>query len=275
MKFSVESFKEAKYNGEKIAMMTAYDFSFAKLFDGCGIDSILVGDSLGMVNLGYNDTLPVTVDDIIYHTRAVKRGVKNAFLIGDMPFMSYHISLENALKNAGRIIQEGQAQAVKLEGGKDICDKVKAIVGAQIPVMGHIGLTPQSINVMGGYKVQGRTEDAARKLIEDAKALEEAGAFAIVMECVPYKLAKLITESIGIPTIGIGSGKYCDGQVLVYHDMFNINLEDKKKFVKIYRDLGSSMSDGVREYIDEVRNNEFPSKENSFNINEKIIEKLK
>lgn len=222
MKNTVTTFQKAKDNGEKLTMLTAYDYSTAKLIDEAGINGILVGDSLGMVCLGYKDTLSVTMEDMIHHTRAVSRGVKNTLVVGDMPFMSYQSSVYDAVVNAGRLIKEGGATAVKLEGGATVIEQIKAIVNAQIPVMAHIGLTPQSINVFGGFKVQGKDEEKAQKLIEDAKKIEEAGAFAIVLECVPAKLAELITKAVSIPTIGIGAGAGCDGQILVYQDMLGM-----------------------------------------------------
>ncbi|MFZ5354440.1 MAG: 3-methyl-2-oxobutanoate hydroxymethyltransferase [Bacillota bacterium] len=274
-KFTAASFIQAKTKREKIAVLTAYDYSTAKLLDEAGIDSILVGDSLGMVMLGYENTLQVTVDDIIHHCRAVSRGIKRAFLIADMPFLSYHISVEESIRNAGRLVQEGYAEAVKLEGGAEIIDRVKAIIAAKIPVMGHLGLTPQSINIFGGYKIQGRGEEQAKKIIEDALLLQEAGAFAIVLECVPDKLAKLISEKLTIPTIGIGAGKYCDGQVLVMQDMYSMYPEEKpKKFVKQYEPLGELIKQGCRKYIGEVKSMDFPSAENSFTMDDDVLEKL-
>src|SRR3712207_5080091 len=234
MKNTVTTFQKAKNNGEKLTMLTAYDYSTAKLIDEAGINGILVGDSLGMVCLGYEDTLSVTMEDMIHHTKAVSRGVKNTLVVGDMPFMSYQSSVYDAVVNAGRLIKEGGATAVKLEGGATVIEQIKAIVNAQIPVMGHIGLTPQSINVFGGFKVQGKDEEKAQKLIEDAKKIEEAGAFAIVLECVPAKLAELITDAVSIPTIGIGAGAGCDGQILVYQDMlgmFSDMSPDRKSVV--------------------------------------------
>lgn len=273
-RFTVNSFLESKKEGKKITVLTAYDYSTAKLMDDAGIDCVLVGDSLGMVMLGYEDTLKVTVDDIIHHTKAVKRGVKNAFILADMPFLSYHVSAEDAIKNAGRIIQESGAHAVKLEGGSEILDKVKALVAAKISVVGHLGLTPQSVNVMGGFKVQGKTEAQARKLIEDAKLLQEAGAFAIVLECIPEKLAKLVSESLEIPTIGIGAGKHCDGQVLVVQDMLGMCEDMVPKFVKRYQNIGELIKSGVKSYCEEVRSGQFPAGEHSFKIDEEVIEKL-
>ncbi|RKD33176.1 3-methyl-2-oxobutanoate hydroxymethyltransferase [Thermohalobacter berrensis] len=273
-KFTVNSFLENKKNNEKISMLTAYDYSTAKLLDNAGVDSLLVGDSLGMVVLGYEDTLEVTVDDIIHHCKAVSRGAKRAMVIGDMPFLSYHINVEETVRNAGRIIQEGRAQAVKLEGGKEILDKVKAIVKAQIPVIGHLGLTPQSVNVFGGFKVQGKTLESAKRIIEDALLLQEAGVFAIVLECVPEKLAKIITEKLDIPTIGIGAGKYCDGQVLVTQDMLGMFTGFTPKFVKKYANLNKHIENATKEYISEIKKGVFPSDEHVFSIDESIIEKL-
>ncbi|BEP28492.1 3-methyl-2-oxobutanoate hydroxymethyltransferase [Helicovermis profundi] len=273
-KFTSTSFIKSKQEKHMISMLTAYDYSTAKLLDEAGVDSILVGDSLGMVMLGYENTLKVTMEDMIHHTKAVKRGVKNAFVIGDMPFMSYHISTEETLKNAGRFIQEAGADAVKLEGGYAVIDKVKAIIKAQIPVVGHIGLTPQSVNMFGGFKVQGKSEENAKKLIEDALLLEEAGVIAIVLECVPAKLAKLISEKLSIPTIGIGAGNGCDGQVLVIQDMLGMYSDFTPKFVKKYATLGDNMKEAVRNYIEEVENKEFPKVEHTFSISDEVLGKL-
>lgn len=273
-KFTVSSFLNAKAKNEKISMLTAYDYSTAKLLDEAGVESLLVGDSLGMVMLGYENTLQVTVEDMIHHCRAVARGTKRAMVIGDMPFLSYHISTEETVRNAGRIIQEGNAHAVKLEGGREIIDKVKAIVNAQIPVIGHLGLTPQSINMFGGFKVQGKTTEQAQKIIDDAMLLQEAGVFAIVLECVPEKLAKLISEKLTIPTIGIGAGKYCDGQVLVTHDMLGMFTDFTPKFVKKYVNLCDEIKNGTRSYIEELKAEEFPAKEHTFSIEEDVLEKL-
>lgn len=274
MKNTVCSFKKAKENGEKLTMLTAYDYSTAKLIDESNVNGILVGDSLGMVCLGYENTLMVTMDDMIHHIKAVSRGVKEALVVGDMPFMSYHTSTFEAVKNAGRFIQEAGAHAVKLEGGFDVIDKVQAIVKAQIPVMGHLGLTPQSVNMMGGFKVQGKDEKVAKKILEEAKALEEAGVFAIVLECVPAPLSKLITENISIPTIGIGAGSYCDGQILVYQDMLNMFPGMRPKFVKVFEDIGELMKKGFKQYVDQVKEGSFPEKMHSFMMDESIIEKL-
>lgn len=273
-KFTTASFIKSKKDGHKISMLTAYDYSMAKLLDEAGVDSILVGDSLGMVVLGYENTLQVTVEDMIHHIKAVARGTKRALVIGDMPFLSYHISVEDTIRNAGRIIQEGNAHAVKLEGGREVIDKVEALVKAQIPVVGHIGLTPQSVNMFGGFKVQGKDEAQAKKLLEDAKLLEKAGAFAIVLECVPEKLAKMITESIGIPTIGIGAGKYCDGQVLVIQDMLGMFSNFTPKFVKKYSEVGNHIQEAVKTYIEEIQKEVFPGEEHTFSISEEVLKKL-
>lgn len=274
MKNTVVTFKSAKEKNEKLTMLTAYDYSTAKLIDNAGINGILVGDSLGMVCLGYEDTLSVTMEDMIHHTKAVARGAKNALVVGDMPFMSYQTSVYDAVVNAGRLIKESRAQAVKLEGGLEVCDKIEAIVKASIPVMAHIGLTPQSVNTFGGFKVQGKDEDAAKRLIEEAIAVEKAGAFAVVLECVPAKLAKIISEKISIPTIGIGAGAGCDGQILVYQDMLGMYSDFTPKFVKTYENLGEKMNSAFKKYIDEVKDGVFPDEEHSFKISDEIIEKL-
>ena len=274
MKNTVSTFREQKAKGEKISMLTAYDYSTAKLMDEAGINGILVGDSLGMVMLGYEDTLPVTMEDMIHHTAAVCRGAKNTLVVGDMPFMSYQVSVEEAVYNAGRLMKEGRCQAVKLEGGASVCPQIRAITNASIPVMAHIGLTPQSINAFGGFKVQGQSEEAAKKLLEDAKAVEEAGAFAVVLECVPAKLAELISKSISIPTIGIGAGAGCDGQILVYQDMLGLFSDFTPKFVKKYANVGEMMTQAFRDYIADVQEGSFPAPEHTFAISEDVIKKL-
>ncbi|ACA56563.1 3-methyl-2-oxobutanoate hydroxymethyltransferase [Clostridium botulinum] len=274
MRNTVSTFQELKNKGEKITMLTAYDYSMAKLIDSSGINGILVGDSLGMVCLGYENTLSVTMEDMLHHTKAVVRGTSNALVVGDMPFMSYQTSIYDAVYNAGRFIKEAGAHAVKLEGGATVAEEIKAIVKAQIPVMGHIGLTPQSVNMFGGFKVQGKNEKVAKKLIEDAKILEEAGAFAIVLECIPEKLSKIISESISIPTIGIGAGKYCDGQILVYQDMLSMFSDFKPKFVKSFGSIGESIKDGVSQYIKEVKEAKFPEEKHAFKIDDDVINKL-
>lgn len=273
-KTSVLTFKNAKLNNEKITMLTAYDYSTAKLIDESGIDSILVGDSLGNVILGYEDTISVTMEDMIHHGAAVSRGAKNALVVIDMPFMSYQTSTYDALVNAGRLMKEGRAGAVKLEGGKTVCPQIEAITHAGIPVMAHLGLTPQSIHAFGGHRVQGKTEEAAKKLLEDARAVEEAGAFAVVLECVPSKLADLITKELTIPTIGIGAGNCCDGQVLVYQDLLGMFSDFTPKFVKKYANVGEIMKEAFKEYKKEVRSGLFPAKEHEYAISDEIIEKL-
>ncbi len=274
MRNTVATLQKQKQDGDKITMLTAYDYSTAKLMDEAGVNSILVGDSLGMVVLGYEDTISVTMEDMIHHTAAVSRGAKNALVVGDMPFMSYQASVYDAVVNAGRLMKEGRCQAVKLEGGAAVCPQIKAITDAQIPVVAHIGLTPQSINMFGGFKVQGKSEEAAKKLIEEALAVEKAGAFAVVLECVPAKLAKLISEKISIPTIGIGAGTGCDGQVLVYQDMLAMFSDFKPKFVKQFADIGSAMKEAFAAYIQEVKAGTFPAEEHTFKISDEIINKL-
>lgn len=274
MKNTVRSFAEAKVSGVKLAMLTAYDYSIARLMDEAGINAVLVGDSLGMVALGYEDTLQVTVDDMIHHTRAVARGLKNALLVTDMPFMSYQVSVEKALENAGRIVKEGRAQAVKLEGGVEIAPQIKAIVGASIPVMGHIGMTPQSVNAFGGFRVQGKREAEAQKILEDARAVQEAGAFSVVLECVPSKIAALVTRELTIPTIGIGAGPECDGQVLVWQDMLGFFSDFTPKFVKRFASLGEQAGNAFGAYIKEVQSGTFPAPEHGFTVDDSIIEKL-
>lgn len=274
MKNTVLTFAKAKEEKKKISMLTAYDYSTAKLMDEAGINSILVGDSLGNVMLGYKDTTSVTMEDMIHHTKAVSRGVKNALVVADMPFMSYQTSVYDAVVNAGRLIKEGRANAVKLEGGKEVCPQIKAIVDAGIPVCAHIGLTPQAINTLGGNRVQGKTEAAAKKVLEDAIAIEQAGAFAVVIEAVPEKLASLITSKLNIVTIGIGAGNGCDGQVLVYQDMLGMFSDFTPKFVKKYANLGEIMTAAFRQYDEEVKTSVFPSDEHTYKIDDEIIEKL-
>ena len=274
MKNTVATLQQQKLDGDKITMLTAYDYSTAKLVDECGVNTILVVDSLGMVMLGYEDTISVTMEDMIHHTAAVTRGAKNALVVGDMPFMSYQTSVYDAVVNAGRLMKEGRCQAVKLEGGASVCPQIKAITEASIPVVAHIGLTPQSVNAFGGFKVQGKSEADARRLIEEAKAVEAAGAFAIVLECIPAKLAKLITESVSIPTIGIGAGADCDGQVLVYQDMLALFSDFKPKFVKHFANAGEVMKQGFTDYIKEVKEGTFPAAEHTFKIADDIINKL-
>ena len=274
MKNTVATFQKMKNEGTKISMLTAYDYSTAKLVDAAGINSILVGDSLGMVMLGYEDTLSVTMEDMIHHTAAVARGAKDALVIGDMPFMSYEVSVEQAVTNAGRLMKEGRANAVKLEGGVRVAEQIKAITKAGIPVCAHIGLTPQSVNAFGGFKVQGKTEEGAQQMIEDALAIQEAGAFAVVLECVPAKLAALISEKLTIPTIGIGAGAGCDGQVLVYQDMLALFSDFKPKFVKHFGNIGPQMTAAFKAYDEEVKAGTSPAEEHTFKIDEETLKKL-
>ena len=264
-------FREAKREGRPITMLTAYDYPMAKLVDAAGIDGILVGDSLGNVVLGYGSTIPVTMDDMVHHIKAVARGVSRAMVVGDLPFLSYHLSREESLRNAGRIIQEGGAQAVKLEGGREIAETVQAMVAAGIPVMGHLGLTPQSVHQLGGYKVQGKDEAAAKKLVADAKALEEAGVFALVLECVPAPLAKMITEMLTVPTIGIGAGPHCSGQILVTHDLLGLYGGSGPKFVKRYANLHEEIARALAAYREEVHSKAFPGPEHSFSMPEEVL----
>ena len=274
MKNTTTSIMQMKNSGHKISMLTAYDYTTARLLDEAGVNTILVGDSLGNVILGYEDTISVTVEDMIHHSAAVARGAKNALVVTDLPFMSYQTSVYDAVVNAGRLMKEGRAGAVKLEGGKEVCPQIKAIVSAGIPVVAHLGLTPQSINTFGGFKVQGKTETAAKKLIEDAKAVEEAGAFLLVLECVPAKLAKLVTESINIPTIGIGAGAGCDGQVLVIYDMLGMFSDFKPKFVKHFANAGDVIREAVKTYIAEIDDGTFTAEEHCYKIDDEVIDKL-
>lgn len=274
MKQTVTTLQKMKENHEKITMLTAYDYSTAKLIDEAGVHTILVGDSLGMVMLGYENTLSVTMEDMIHHGRAVTRGVKEAFVVVDMPFMSYQTSVYDAVVNAGRLVKEAGAHAIKLEGGAKVCPQIKAIVDASIPVMAHLGLTPQSVNEFGGFKVQGKSFEAARTLIEDAKKVEAAGAFAVVLECVPDKLAKMVTEAVSIPTIGIGAGPDCDGQVLVYQDMLGIYGDMQPKFVKKYENLNETMKKAFASYVKEVQDGTFPAKEHCFKIDDEILKSV-
>ena len=274
MKTTVSTLKKQKENKEKITMLTCYDYSMAKLMDEAGIEILLIGDSLGNTMLGYDTTLPVTMEDMIAHTAAVSRGAKNAFVLADMPFMSYQTSVYDAVVNAGRLMKEGHAHGVKLEGGARVCPQIEAIVAADIPVCAHIGLTPQSINAFGGFKVQGKSEEAARQLVEDAKKVEAAGASMLVMECVPAKLAEIITNTISIPTIGIGAGAGCDGQVLVYQDLLAMYGDFRPKFVKVFANVGEVMREGVKAYIKETKEGTFPGEEHCFKIDDSVIEKL-
>ena len=274
MKTTTATFKKAKQSGEKITMLTAYDYSTAKLEDTAGVESILVGDSLGMVVLGYENTLSVTMEDMIHQSAAVARGAENALVVTDMPFMSYQTSVYDAVVNAGRLIKEGHADAVKLEGGVKFKEHIRAIVDASIPVMGHIGMTPQSVNAFGGFKVQGKSIEDAKRVIEDAKAVEEAGAFAVVLECVPAPLAEYITEILSIPTIGIGAGSSCDGQVLVYQDMLAMYSDFTPKFVKKFGNIGESMTASFKKYCEEVKSGEFPATEHTFKIDDEVMKAI-
>lgn len=263
-KVTIHTLKKLKHAGQKICMVTAYDATFSRILDEAGADVLLVGDSLGMVVQGHDSTLPVTMEQMVYHSRAVSRGAKRALVVGDMPFMSYQNSPEEAVRNAGRLVTEGGVGSVKLEGGSEFADVVSRITRASIPVMGHIGLTPQSVHKMGGYVVQGRDEETARKLLDDAVALEQAGCFALVLEGVPLELAKTITSRLAIPTIGIGAGKYCDGQVLVCYDLLGMNPDFKPKFVKRYGNLFEGISHAAQAFFGEVRGGAFPDEEHSF-----------
>ena len=274
MRVTINDVREMKARGEKIPMMTAYDYTSARIVDDAGIPIILVGDTLGQVVLGYDSTLPVTMDEMIHHTKAVARGAGRALIVGDMPFMSYQTGPTDALRNAGRFLQQGGAQTVQLEGGVNMAPTVERIVSSGIPVMGHIGLTPQSVNQLGGYKVQGKSLKSAVRLMEDARALEEAGAFALVLECVPASLARLITERVSIPTIGIGAGRNCDGQVQVFHDMLGLFTDFVPKHAKRYADLGQTIAGAVAEYISEVKDQRFPAREHSYHIKEEVLAEL-
>ena len=275
MKNSIMTFREKKEKGEKIAMLTCYDYSTARLMDAAGIDGVLIGDSLGNTMLGYPDTLSVTMEDMIRYSTGVARGCENALVVMDMPFMSYQLSVEQGLINAGRLMKEARGQAVKLEGGARVCPQIRAMTDAGIPVMAHLGLTPQSVNAFGGHRVQGKTDDAARQLMEDAHKIEDAGAFAVVLECVPAPLAARISQQLKIPTIGIGAGNGCDGQILVYQDMLGMFNDFTPKFVKHFSNIGEEMSRAFRDYISEVRSGAFPDEEHSFKMkNEDILSRL-
>lgn len=273
-RMTVNTLKEKKTRGEKITMVTAYDYPSARIAEEAGMDMILVGDSLGTTVLGYDTTLPVTMEDMIHHTRVVTKGAPQTFTVGDLPFMSYHLSVEKGLANGGRFLQEAGAQAVKLEGGRERKDVVQALVEAGIPVMGHLGLTPQSVNQLGGYKVQAKEAESARKLLEDAKILEEAGIFALVLECVPAPLAAFITGQLSIPTIGIGAGAGCDGQVLVWHDLIGYTKGAKPRFVKQYLNLHDEILQALQTYQEEVRSGKYPGEEHSFSMKPENMPKI-
>ena len=267
-KVTTRTFQQKKERGEPISMLTAYDYPTALAMDQAGVDSILVGDSLGMVVLGYENTLPVTMDEMLHHCRAVSRGGDKALLIGDMPFMSYQISVEEAVRNAGRFLQEGGMDAVKLEGGRERIEAIRAITGAGIPVMGHLGLTPQSVHQLGGFRAQGKTAAAAKRLLEDALLLEEAGCFSLVLESVPARLAELVSQRLHIPTIGIGAGVGCDGQVLVTHDLLGLFDRFTPKFVKKYADFHTAMQNAFASYLEDVNTKTFPGEEHSVDMAE-------
>ncbi len=266
--------RKMKEDREPIAMITAYDYPTAKVVDAAGIEIILVGDSLGMVVLGYDSTVPVTVNDILHHTKAVTRGTDKALVVADLPFLSYHGPLEETLKSSARLMQEGGARAVKLEGGREVCPTIEKLVAAGVPVMGHIGLTPQSVHQLGGYKVQGKDVESAQRLIADAQAVEEAGVFALVLECIPAALAQKITESVNVPTIGIGAGPHCDGQVLVFHDLVGFGSDLNPKFVKQYAQADQQLIQAVKHYVQEVKTRAFPAEEHSFSMNEQVLGQL-
>ncbi|OPA14442.1 3-methyl-2-oxobutanoate hydroxymethyltransferase [Bacillus cereus] len=261
-------FLKMKEKGEPITMLTAYDYPSAKLAEEAEVDMILVGDSLGMVVLGYDSTVPVTVEDMIHHTKAVRRGAKETFIVTDMPFMSYHVSLQETMVNARRIVQESGAHALKVEGAGEVISTIQYLTNAGIPVVAHLGLTPQSVGVLGGYKVQGKDAESAKKLIEDAKKCEEAGAIALVLECVPMQLAELISEQLTIPTIGIGAGQKVDGQVLVYHDLISYGVNRVPKFVKQYTSVQEEIVRGISQYVTEVKTRQFPEEKHSFTMKE-------
>ena len=271
MRTTIIQIKEMKQKGKRIPMLTAYDYATAKLIDGVGVPLILVGDSLGMVVLGYESTIPVTMDEMLHHTKAVVRGTEQSLIIGDMPFMTYHASVSEALRNAARFIQEGGAQAVKLEGGETMAETVRRIVECGIPVMGHIGLTPQSVHQLGGFKVQGKTQETAIRLVKDACALEEAGVFAIVLEAVPTPLAKIITKKVGVPTIGIGAGPFCDGQVQVVSDLLGLFTDFVPKHAKQYARLSDIIKQAVGDYINEVQAGTFPTDKQSHTMDESLL----
>lgn len=275
MKRTVATLLKQKAEGEKISMLTCYDYSTAKLVDKAGIDMILVGDSLGMTMLGYPDTLAVTMEDMIHHGKAVMRGVKETFVVMDMPFMSYQTSIYDAVVNAGRLIKETGGNAVKLEGGAAVCEQIKAITDAGIPVCAHIGMTPQSVNAYGGFKVQGKDAVKAQQIIDDALAVQEAGAFMVVLECIPAKLAALITDKLDIPTIGIGAGAGCDGQVLVWQDMLALFDDFVPKFVKQFGQVGEAMVNGFKAYDEEVKAGTFPAPEHTYKIDDEVMAQLK
>ncbi len=271
---NLPDFQQAKRQGDKLVMVTAYDYPTARLAEEAGVDIVLVGDSLGMVVLGYDSTVAVTMDDMIHHTRAARRGARNTFMITDMPFMSYQISSAQALENAARLLREGGCEAVKVEGGAEIAEQVRALVRAGIPVCGHVGLTPQSATALGGYKVQARTAEAATKLLDDALALEAAGAFMIVLECIPVQVSGLVTDKVSVPTIGIGAGNACDGQVLVWHDALGLFERFVPKFVKQFETLGARGREGLADYAGQVRAGTFPGPDHSFSMKDEEVQRI-
>ncbi|MEK4492051.1 3-methyl-2-oxobutanoate hydroxymethyltransferase [Paenibacillus sp. FSL L8-0493] len=272
---NIVKMKKMKAEGVPLSMLTAYDYPSAVLAEEAGIDLILVGDSLGNVVLGYNTTLPVTIEDMVYHTRSVTRGAQSTFIVADMPFMTYHGSIDETLRGVRRLMQEGRAHAVKMEGGLEICETVATVVAAGVPVLGHIGLTPQSVNMIGGYRIQGKDAKDAQRLMDEAKALEAAGAFAIVLELVTEEVAQAISEALSIPTIGIGAGRYCDGQVLVFHDLLRYaSPYREKRFVKTYAEVGNVIREGISQYVKEVKERSFPDEGHVFNADETVLESL-
>lgn len=274
MRVTIRDLQQMKSQGEKIPMMTAYDFTSARLLEAAGIPLMLVGDSLGMVVLGYESTVPVTLEEMLHHIRTVVRGTAKAHIVGDLPFMSYHADVSEGIRNAGRILKEGGAQSVKLEGGREMAETVRRIVESGIPVMGHLGLTPQSVNQLGGYRVQGRTVGEAVRLMEDARALEEAGAYAVVLECVPAPLAQMITERLNVPTIGIGAGAGCDGQVQVLHDFLGLFTDHLPRHAKRYANLGESICNAAAAYIADVQHGQFPTVKESFKMDQAVLDEL-
>jgi 3-methyl-2-oxobutanoate hydroxymethyltransferase len=274
MRVTIRDLSRMKRNGEKVPMITAYDYTSAQLVEQAGVPLILVGDSLGQVVLGYDSTVPVTMDEMVHHIKTVVRGTQRAHVVGDLPFLSYHADAPEAIRNAGRLLKEGGAQSVKLEGGRTQTETVSRIVESGIPVMGHIGLTPQAVNQLGGYRVQGRSLKDAVRLMEDARALEEAGAYAIVLECVPAQLAQMITERVGVPTIGIGAGAGCDGQVQVFHDMMGLYQDFTPKHARQYAQLGQTIVEATRSYVQDVESEQFPGDSESFKLSESVLEAL-
>lgn len=273
-KITILDLQEKKSKGEKITMLTAYEYSMASILDKIGIDTILVGDSVGMVMLGYDSTVKVSMEEMLHHAKAVVRGVDNSLVIGDMPFMSFNVSATDAIKNAGRFLKEAGCDAVKVEGGEEVCDKVKAIVNAGIPVLGHIGLTPQTVSKLGGYRVQGRDVESAKYLVRSSLALQEAGCFGLVLECIPSKLSQILANKLYIPTIGIGAGKFCDGQVLVTQDLLGSFERFRPKFVKQYVNLRAIMNEAISKYKEEVMEGKFPTKEHEFTISKETLSEI-